>query len=42
MQEADAFQIRSVSQARSVNHIGNIPKVHIEVILSVIQTVTGA
>jgi mRNA interferase MazF len=39
---ADAFQIRSVSQARFVNRIGRISDVHLQEILGAIQIVIGA
>lgn len=39
---ADAFQIRSVSQARFVSRIGRISKVHLQEILEAIQAVIGA
>jgi mRNA interferase MazF len=38
---ADAFQIRSVSQARFVNRMGRISNVHLQEILKAIQTVIG-
>jgi mRNA interferase MazF len=38
---ADAFQIRSVSQARFVRRIGKISKTHLQEILQAIQTVIG-
>ena len=39
---ADAFQIRSLSQARFINRIGRISTVHLQDILEAIQTVIGA
>jgi mRNA interferase MazF len=39
---ADAFQIRSVSQARFVNRIGRVSNVHLQYILKAIQAVVGA
>jgi mRNA interferase MazF len=39
---ADAFQIRSVSQARFINRIGRISTVHLQEVLKAIQTVIGA
>ena len=39
---ADAFQIRSVSQARFVNRMGRTSNVHLQEILKAIQTVIGA
>ena len=39
---ADAFQIRSVSQARFVNRVGRISNAHMEEILKAIQIVIGA
>jgi mRNA interferase MazF len=39
---ADAFQIRSVSQARFVSRMGRISNVHLKEILKAIQTVIGA
>jgi mRNA interferase MazF len=39
---ADAFQIRSVSQARFINRIGSISKVQLQEILKAIQIVIGA
>jgi mRNA interferase MazF len=39
---ADAFQIRSVSQARFVNRIGRISEAHLQEILKAIQAVIGA
>lgn len=39
---ADAFQIRSVSQARFVNRLGKISSQHLLQILKAIQTVIGA
>jgi mRNA interferase MazF len=38
---ADAFQIRSVSQARFINRIGKISKEHLQEILKAIQIVIG-
>jgi mRNA interferase MazF len=39
---ADAFQIRSVSQARFISRIGRISTVHLQEVLKAIQTVIGA
>ena len=39
---ADAFQIRSVSQARFVNHLGRVSSDQLLEILKAIQTVIGA
>jgi mRNA interferase MazF len=39
---ADAFQIRSISQARFVNRLGRISSVQLQEILKAIQTVIGA
>jgi mRNA interferase MazF len=39
---ADAFQIRSVSQARFSNSLGRISSVQLQEILKAIQTVIGA
>jgi mRNA interferase MazF len=39
---ADAFQIRSVSQARFVQRLGRVSNVHLQEILKAIQTVIGA
>jgi len=39
---ADAFQIRSVSQARFVNRLGRISSGRLQEILKAIQTVIGA
>lgn len=39
---ADAFQIRSVSQARFVNRMGLVSNSHLQEILKAIQTVIGA
>ena len=39
---ADAFQIRSVSQARFVNRVGRISNARMEEILKAIQIVIGA
>jgi mRNA interferase MazF len=39
---ADAFQIRSVSQARFVNRLGVVSYEHLQEILKAIQTVIGA
>lgn len=39
---ADAFQIRSVSQARFIKRIGRISNVHLQEILKAIQIVIGA
>jgi mRNA interferase MazF len=38
---ADAFQIRSVSQARFINPIGRISKEHLQEILKAIQIIIG-
>jgi mRNA interferase MazF len=38
---ADAFQIRSVSQARFVYRIGSISNVHLQELLKAFQTVTS-
>lgn len=39
---ADAFQIRSVSQARFIQRLGRVSNVHLQEILKAIQTVIGA
>ena len=39
---ADAFQIRSVSQARFISRIGRISEVHLQEILEAIRAVIGA
>jgi mRNA interferase MazF len=39
---ADAFQIRSVSQARFINRMGRVSNSHLHEILKAIQTVIGA
>ena len=39
---ADAFQIRSVSQARFINRLGKVSNSHLWEILKTIQTVIGA
>jgi mRNA interferase MazF len=39
---ADAFQIRSVSQARFVNRIGRISNEHLQGILNAVKIVIGA